>query len=336
MSFDSLTLEKMSSSIFDSYMYLRPMFDIKPNSWRGDRTQNSTQFLYSHIFGFETLFQSMEFVESLRLWMERNWTLSVWTAVLYCILIYYGRLYMSKRKRYELRLPLIAWNIFLASFSILGTIRVLPEFRYSLLEKGVEYSVCDNSYAYGIPGFWAFMFIISKLPELIDTVFIVFRQQQLIFLHWYHHATVLIYCWHSYKEFAASGRWFMTMNYFVHSLMYSYYACKAMRIKVPSFVSQIITTSQILQMLAGVYVNYVAYTTKAAQRSCRISDENILISSLMYLSYFVLFFNFFVNAYVFKAKSRSLTNNVNNKNKNEVNKLVNDLNNNQLENKKLN
>jgi hypothetical protein len=40
------------------------------------------------------------------------------------------------------------------------------------------------------------LFIISKVPETIDTLFIVLRRQQLIFLHWYHHASVLVYCFY--------------------------------------------------------------------------------------------------------------------------------------------
>ena len=46
-----------------------------------------------------------------------------------------------------------------------------------------------------VSGFWATMFVLSKVPELGDTMFVVLRKQPLIFLHWYHHATVLVYCW---------------------------------------------------------------------------------------------------------------------------------------------
>ena len=44
---------------------------------------------------------------------------------------------------------------------------------------------------------------------------------QVIFLHWFHHVTVLLYCWHAYTATpAATGLWFAAMNYTVHSVMY--------------------------------------------------------------------------------------------------------------------
>ena len=45
----------------------------------------------------------------------------------------------------------------------------------------------------------------------------------------YHHVTVLIYCWYSFSEYTAPARWFVVMNFIVHSLMYSYYFLKASR-----------------------------------------------------------------------------------------------------------
>ena len=71
--------------------------------------------------------------------------------------------------------------------------------------------------------------IVHQLPELVDTVFIVLRKQKLIFLHWYHHITVLIYCWYSFSQYTAPARWFVVMNFVVHSIMYTYYAFRALR-----------------------------------------------------------------------------------------------------------
>ncbi len=265
----------------------------------------SNTFLDGNIlYNLEKQFESRTYVDQTwKKWMQQNWKQSITIGFVYIVLVFFGRYLMKNRTKFELRPALIVWNLILATFSILGSIRVIPSFFHVLNDKGVVYSVCDTEYAYGQTGFWSFMFVMSKLPELVDTLFIVLRKQELIFLHWYHHATVLMYCWFSYKDFASTGRWFMTMNYAVHSLMYSYYVLKAMRFRVPRFVSQVITTGQILQMIAGCYVNYVAFNTKVAGKQCGITDENIKYSSLMYFSYFVLFFDFFIKAYIFNKSA---------------------------------
>lgn len=58
-------------------------------------------------------------------------------------------------------------------------------------------SVCFSVDPTGPASFWACMFAFSKIAELGDTLFLVLRKRPVIFLHWYHHAVVLIYCWHS-------------------------------------------------------------------------------------------------------------------------------------------
>lgn len=63
----------------------------------------------------------------------------------------------------------------------------------------------------------------------------------------YHHVTVLLYTWYSIAEVTASGRWFVTLNYIVHTFMYAYYALRAMRIRVPRRVAMGITVGQVLR-----------------------------------------------------------------------------------------
>ncbi len=71
------------------------------------------------------------------------------------------------------------------------------------------------------------LFCLSKIPELLDTVFLVLRKKPVIFLHWYHHIVTLLYCWWGWSSQTGSGGVFAYMNLFVHSIMYSYYGVMA-------------------------------------------------------------------------------------------------------------
>lgn len=251
---------------------------------------------YSIIFDFEKDFDQ----RLKREWMVNHWHQAFYYVAIYMFLVFGGQAYMQLRPPFQLRRLLTAWNVFLAVFSIFGALRTLPEFLHVLREFGFTYSVCNPSFIEEtkVSGFWTWMFTLSKLPELGDTIFIILRKQNLIFLHWYHHMTVLLFAWYSYTEHIAPARWFMVMNYVVHSFMYTYYAMRAMRIYIPRTIAMMITSSQILQMIAGGIVSYWAYQVRLRGDFCQISVDTAKLAVLMYLSYFVLFAKYFYNAYI--------------------------------------
>lgn len=257
---------------------------------------------YSYVFEFEEEFNHLDKKD----WMLKNWKLCFYYVGIYMVLIFGGQNYMHNRPRFELRKTLALWNLLLALFSIVGTCRTLPELVYAIREHGFQYSVCNPSYIEHtkVSGFWTWMFTLSKVPELGDTVFVVLRKQPLRFLHWYHHVTVLLYTWYSFTDQIAIARWFIVMNYTVHSAMYSYYALKAMRVPIPRQVSMVITTAQLTQMVVGLYVNWWGYTVLQRGEKCQITHENIKVSLLMYFSYFVLFARFFHHAYMNKPADK--------------------------------
>lgn len=256
---------------------------------------------YSIIFSFENKFEHLQ----TRYWMQRNWHTAFYAIGIYMILIFGGQSYMSTRPAFKLKKLLTLWNASLALFSIAGFIRTFPEFLHVLTRFGLPYSVCNSSFIEDVKpsAFWTWLFVLSKAPELVDTIFIVLRKNELIFLHWYHHVTVLLFTWYTYTEYTASGRWFVNMNYFVHGIMYSYYALRSLGFRVPKQISMAITSCQILQMIAGSYVIYYAYYLKNQGYPCRIGHTSAVSGLLMYLSYFILFARFFYNSY-FSGKSK--------------------------------
>ncbi|XP_052781098.1 elongation of very long chain fatty acids protein 6-like [Mya arenaria] len=256
------------------------------------------KFNMSYVFKFEKTFDEGAF----NTYMKEHWADSVIYATVYIIVVFGTQFYMHSRKKLELRPFLAFWSGLLAIFSILGSIRTMPELIIGLKVHGFEYSLCNNSFVLqgSITSVWTCMFTLSKVLELGDTVFIVLRKQPLIFLHWYHHVTVLMYTWFTYSQHVAAGRWFMVMNFVVHSFMYSYYCFRAMKYSFPKWVNMFITSLQLLQMLVGICVNVVSYQILNEGRECDQNYDNIKYALMMYFSYFILFAHFFYTSYVVK------------------------------------
>lgn len=258
---------------------------------------------YSYMFNFEEGFEHQD----TRVWMTKNWTISFYLCGLYMILIFGGQYYMQRRPRFNLRGVLCVWNTLLAAFSIVGALRTAPELFHVLKTYGIYHSICIPSFIERdrVAGAWTWLFVLSKLPELGDTVFIVLRKQPLIFLHWYHHVTVLLYSWFSYTEYTASARWFVVINFCVHSFMYSYYALKSLGFRPPRILAMLITTCQIAQMVVGCWVNILAAQYLSDRQPCNVSQANIALSIAMYFSYFILFARFFYKSYISTRRGKS-------------------------------
>ena len=254
----------------------------------------------------------MDYVEQLeksfnstqaREWTENNKHYTFLISFVYVVLTYGGRYLMTNRKPMNLKYFLFAWNLFLAIFSILGAVRVYSEFVKSI-EKSFTYSICEiDFYDSERTALWAFLFAFSKIIELGDTSFLVLRKRPIIFLHVYHHVTVMIYCAYSYADFLSSGRWYGAMNYFIHSIMYAYYAFAALKLfRIPRLINISITSLQILQMIAGLVITMVVIKFKFDEVPCHQSLSNAIMVWLMYFSYFVLFFQYFTKTYCSQSK----------------------------------
>jgi len=236
-------------------------------------------------------------------WMEQNWTISLYGIGVYALFIYFGQEYMKNRKPMDLKRALAIWNFTLAAFSITGTVSVISEFIFVLRQEGGFHStVCAPcSEISDSAVFWGWMFCMTKLAELIDTVFIVLRKRPLIFLHFYHHITVLLYAWYFYSDEIAPARWFIMVNFIIHSVMYTYYSLRSIGVYIPKPIAMAITVSQLSQMVIGVYVNVYAYKALNRGEACDVKYHHLHVGLGLYASYFVLFGNYFYWAY-FKGK----------------------------------
>jgi len=234
-------------------------------------------------------------------WFQEYWHYGNYGAVAYLVLIYLFKKYMDTREPFELRRPLIVWNGFLSIFSILGAYRLVPAFIQLWSRSTLRETICyAGFFENGTIGLWTLLFILSKVPELIDTFFLIARKRPLMFLHWYHHATVLMYAFYIQRDRMAGGAYYSTMNYTVHAIMYTYYFLRACNVRVPKNVAMLITSLQILQMVVGVFVTMYLWTELGTD--CKIHRNNVLAATIMYSTYFFLFARFFVKAYITGGK----------------------------------
>lgn len=233
-------------------------------------------------------------------------------AVMYLPLLFLGQRYMSTRQAINVpKAVLFIWNLSLAVFSMGCVYHILPEMIKQLGTYGLNEGVCTNNFS-NIAGNqadrWRFYFAMSKLPEMFDTVWLVIRKKPVGFLHYWHHLTVMTFGWHmifgDLSNEGGDGTYFTTMNCFVHSVMYTYYAFSTYGYLRYKKVAISITTIQILQMVVGL--SLVIYKTTSCDSL--VYWQNVAFSWLIYGSYLYLFCEYFFNRY-FTVKSKVPTKN---------------------------
>lgn len=282
----------------------------------------------SHPWEIYSLKQNIEWAVLL----EKNLWLPVVLSVLYVVLCFAGQKLLANREGWDkqLRLPLALWSLLLAVFSFWGSIRTVPRMVEIFQNRGVVHLICgDTRHEWLVEdpaGFWTFVFCLSKIPELLDTFFIVARKKELITLHWYHHFTVMLFCWHSWATCTLTGLIFAAMNLSVHTVMYLFYFFTAMGYR-PTRFALFITLGQILQMVVGTAVTtyvvldktvwhpvtefdfslsipkwfYEPQPQKNDDGPCHVSSGNALCGLIMYGSYLGFFVHFFYKAYCSKG-----------------------------------
>jgi len=243
-----------------------------------------------------------------RRWVGKNWHFTIYAAIAYVIFIFTTQYVMRDRKPFRLTGILTTWNSVLAVFSIVAFLRTVPEFIHVLTSpNGFHNSVCHWTSHNHATAFWSWLLLISKVIELGDTVFVVLRKQNLLFLHWYHHVTTLLSWWVMYLPYEPNQLWYIVMNSFIHGRMYSYYALKALGFRVPRNFAMFITTLQLVQMFFGIAVNIYALNLMWLQgrgNECDRGYFGLKVSFGIYVPYFILFAQFFYKSYFGKNPTK--------------------------------
>uniref|UniRef100_A0A1I7W8R3 Elongation of very long chain fatty acids protein n=1 Tax=Heterorhabditis bacteriophora TaxID=37862 RepID=A0A1I7W8R3_HETBA len=178
--------------------------------------------------------------------------------MLYLYIIKIIQLCMRNRSALELRFQLTIWN---ASMALM--LRSWEELLYTLSNLSFYHSICWPFDDTSVIAHWSFFFVLSKIVE--------FGAEQM-----------------------AAGRWFIAMNFFAHSCMYTYYTLMTLKYRLPrvypnflvinihiylffhifcvvffatidifKLISVLVTSIQILQMFGGVCISSAVLSIKA-------------------------------------------------------------------------
>lgn len=237
----------------------------------------------------------------MRSWLqEGNWKVSIYASAMYLTFIYWGQKWMENRKPFHIRQYFVLWNAFLSVLSFAVCARMLPELIVEVSNGGFFNSLCQFENHNVATSFWGVFFCFSKILDFGDTIFLVLCKKPVIFLHWYHHVSVAIYCLFVADSSDPATRWFAVINSFIHLIMYTYYCLKAMQIYIPRKFAMCITISQITQMILGIYINVSTFFFKYQGGLCDRPNINIYTALAMYASYLALFGHFFYQSYIMR------------------------------------
>ncbi|GMS93362.1 hypothetical protein PENTCL1PPCAC_15537, partial [Pristionchus entomophagus] len=221
-------------------------------------------------------------------------------SILYLMTIFSLQHWMSRRAPFKLQLPMAAWNFSIALVSGVCVATMTPEFVDSVFNKGFGASLCSTreSVYSGNNGRALFVLLIARLPEFIDTLFIVLRKQPLIFLHYYHHAVTLCTAWFTYSSFSPGLRHAIYVNSIIHTVMYSYFIVTTLKFRPPPIVARCITIGQIAQFAYLFYVtSHMTVIQKVLGEPCQSDDFGLGLTWAINISYLYLFVDFYLNKY---------------------------------------
>ncbi|CAO1618097.1 unnamed protein product [Parajaminaea phylloscopi] len=158
-----------------------------------------------------------------------------------------------------LRWGVIAHNAFLALYSgwtFVNVVPVIASFFAAATRaagfQGLKLALCSMPINTVTLAPFTWIFYISKYYEVVDSIILVLKGKPVSNLQSYHHAGALLAMWIAYR-FQSQAVWvFVAFNSGVHTAMYSYYFCSAMKLPFPKTLKRNLTTLQIAQISSGV------------------------------------------------------------------------------------
>ncbi|KAI3639582.1 hypothetical protein MIR68_002276 [Amoeboaphelidium protococcarum] len=158
----------------------------------------------------------------------------------------------------------LAHNVILSAGSLLLLGLILENLVPRAINHGLMWAFCHHDSFEDDKRIQLFYFVnyLFKYYEFIDTIFMILKGKRVPFLHWFHHAMTMLLCFTQLQGRTALQWVPITINLFVHVIMYYYYAITSIppppnRPRKVIWWKRHLTTMQIVQFVIDVVViNY--------------------------------------------------------------------------------
>lgn len=187
-----------------------------------------------------------------------GWEFPALTIPIYLTVIFLLQRYIAYRGTpFNLSKTVLAHNTVLSIVSLFLWLALTTEIVNLMQIHGPHTVLFDTTDKLTHGRHYAYYYVnyILKYVELLDTVLLVLQAKPVIFLHKYHHAATLLLCWVQLEAGTCMQWVVITMNLFVHVVMYSYYALSTCKKNI--WWKRYLTTLQILQFVISVVTGMI-------------------------------------------------------------------------------
>ncbi|EGV61350.1 Fatty acyl-CoA elongase/Polyunsaturated fatty acid specific elongation enzyme [Yamadazyma tenuis] len=233
----------------------------------------------------------------------------------YYLVIFGGDFIFKKFKitPFVLNGPFQVHNVILTTASSTLLVLMVEQIFPMIYYEGLYYAICSaKAWTQELEVLYYFNYIF-KFVEFVDTLFLVIKQKRLTFLHTYHHGATALLCYTQLTGKTAISWVPITLNLWVHVVMYFYYFLAARGIRV--WWKEWVTRFQILQFILDLGFVYFATYNKIVDEflggslpycgSCTGEMSAAYMGCGILSSYLVLFISFYIDVYKKKTTRRS-------------------------------
>lgn len=231
-------------------------------------------------------------------WFMTDFSSALAVVVAYLLFVAVGRRVMDKREpidSYPVRFAYNLVQVILCSYMCVDAGMIA--YRNDLFAPCAPFDPVNAPVAKLL---W--LFLISKILDFMDTVFIVFKKswRQLSFLHVYHHCTIFLFYWLNINA-GYDGDVYLTivLNGFIHTVMYTYYFV-SMHTK-DIWWKKYLTLMQMIQFVCMTSQAFYLLGTGCTRYPPRI----VIVYAGYILSLLFLFAKFYVQSYTKKPTNGS-------------------------------